>query len=108
MLFLLVVASFGTEAYQLRSTSSKSNRVGILASRQQINSRLSAEAAPSTTSPEGTFQKFECTSCAYIYDEEKGFKKRYPAGTKWASLQTFACPVCGAAKDKFTPVAADK
>jgi hypothetical protein len=56
-----------------------------------------AAASPSTT----PYLKFECTSCAYVYDEETGYKKRAPPGTRWAEMQFFACPVCGAAKDKF-------
>lgn len=105
--FVLFVTSFGG-AGAYRPSFASVNRFNILevgsSTSRQIKSRLSvAEATPSTSS-DGAFQKHECTSCAYVYDEEKGFKKRYPPGTKWASLKTFACPVCGAAKDKFIPV----
>mmetsp|Transcript_30480 Transcript_30480/g.51492 ORF Transcript_30480/g.51492 Transcript_30480/m.51492 type:complete len:113 (-) Transcript_30480:215-553(-) len=50
------------------------------------------------------FLKYECVSCSYIYDEEKGFKKRYPPGTRFSTLEVFMCPVCGAAIDQFKPV----
>lgn len=53
---------------------------------------------------EEPYLKHACKSCAYIYDEEKGFKKRFPAGTRFKDLKTFACPVCGAAKDQFEVV----
>ncbi|KAJ1434224.1 hypothetical protein B484DRAFT_394124 [Ochromonadaceae sp. CCMP2298] len=65
-----------------------------------------AEASSSKTNEGGEpFKKFACRSCSYIYDEEKGFKKRYPPGTMFSSLTVFMCPVCGAAIDQFHPVA---
>mmetsp|Transcript_26445 Transcript_26445/g.26696 ORF Transcript_26445/g.26696 Transcript_26445/m.26696 type:complete len:113 (+) Transcript_26445:63-401(+) len=54
-----------------------------------------------SSSVDGGFKKYECESCAYVYDEAKGFKKRIPPGTKWDSMSTFMCPVCGAAKNQF-------
>jgi hypothetical protein len=35
------------------------------------------------------YQKWVCPSCSYVYDEEKGFKKRYPAGTRWRDIEVF-------------------
>lgn len=31
--------------------------------------------------PDAGLSKYECVSCAYVYDEAKGFKKRIPPGT---------------------------
>lgn len=42
-----------------------------------------------------SFLKHVCVSCQYVYDEAKGFKKRYPPGTRFKDLKTFNCPVCG-------------
>jgi rubredoxin len=50
------------------------------------------------------YQQHQCPSCSYIYDEEKGFKKRYPPGTRLRDLKVFMCPVCGAAKEQFVMV----
>mmetsp|Transcript_32439 Transcript_32439/g.44298 ORF Transcript_32439/g.44298 Transcript_32439/m.44298 type:complete len:128 (-) Transcript_32439:77-460(-) len=54
------------------------------------------------------FLKHSCKSCAFVYDEEKGFKKRFPPGTRLRDLQTFMCPVCGAAIDQFVPIESDQ
>lgn len=44
----------------------------------------SSKAADSSTSvsqsPSDPYLKHSCKSCSYVYDEEKGFKKRYPPG----------------------------
>ena len=50
------------------------------------------------------FKKYSCGSCAYVFDEKQGFKKRIPPGTRFESLPTFMCPVCGAAKNQFKEV----
>lgn len=70
-------------------------------------------------------KKYKCVSCAYIFDESIGFKKRFPPGlqlllvnclslivvfalgTIFANLATFMCPVCGAAKDQFVEIKDD-
>ena len=40
-------------------------------------------------------------SCGFIFDENLGFKKKYPPGTKFSSIPSFNCPVCGASKNQF-------
>ncbi|OQA15770.1 MAG: High molecular weight rubredoxin [bacterium ADurb.Bin363] len=47
--------------------------------------------------------KYICTMCNYIYNEEKGDTERGIApGTMFLDLpDTWTCPVCGATKDKF-------
>lgn len=47
------------------------------------------------------YKKWLCPSCNYVYDEEKGFKKRYPPGLRWRDIEVFLCPVCGASKTQF-------
>ena len=47
------------------------------------------------------YKKWLCPSCSYVYDEEKGFKKRYPPGLRWRDIEVFLCPVCGASKSQF-------
>lgn len=42
--------------------------------------------------------KYKCTVCGYIYDEEI-------EGKKWEELpDTWACPVCGVGKDMFEKI----
>ena len=45
----------------------------------------SSKAADSSSpappqSPNDPYLKHACKSCSFVYDEEKGFKKRYPPG----------------------------
>ncbi len=51
--------------------------------------------------------KYECLVCGYVYDPEKGDQDNgVPAGTPYDKLPAdWVCPVCGAAKDQFEPVA---
>ncbi|NCC86430.1 MAG: rubredoxin [Clostridia bacterium] len=47
--------------------------------------------------------KYVCSVCGYIYDEEKGIPEAGIApGTKWESLpEDWTCPLCGAEKSEF-------
>jgi rubredoxin-NAD+ reductase len=48
--------------------------------------------------------KYVCDLCGYEYDEAKGDPDNgIDPGTKWESLTDFACPLCGAGKDSFSP-----
>ena len=39
--------------------------------------------------------KYECSACAYVYDEGA-------EGTPWGELpDDWVCPICGAGKDDF-------
>ena len=51
-------------------------------------------------------EKWECTVCGYIYDEEAGDPdNNVPPGTPFAKLPTeWVCPVCGAGQDVFEKV----
>mmetsp|Transcript_39013 Transcript_39013/g.63215 ORF Transcript_39013/g.63215 Transcript_39013/m.63215 type:complete len:241 (-) Transcript_39013:14-736(-) len=46
---------------------------------------------------------YECTSCAYVYEEDKGdVFRRIEPGTPFAEIpDTFKCPVCNAPKTRF-------
>lgn len=44
---------------------------------------------------EGSFARYECAACGYIYDEEKEGKKFDELPDDWL------CPVCGSDKDDF-------
>ncbi len=46
---------------------------------------------------------YECTTCGYIYEPQKGDSKRnVPAGTLFDELpQSWRCPVCGVPKSQF-------
>ena len=48
-------------------------------------------------------EKWECTVCGYVYDEEKGDpENNVPPGTRFADLpNNWVCPLCGANRDKF-------
>lgn len=68
----------------------------IVARNVIVSNRLEARGVElQSGSSEGSnaeYKKWSCRSCSYIYDESKGFKKRIPAGTKFDSMATFACP----------------
>lgn len=58
-----------------------------------------AEAAPS---------RFECRSCGYVYEPNKGDNsQKIPAGTAFEELpQGWRCPVCGARRNVFDDIGA--
>ncbi|AFY70071.1 Rubredoxin-type Fe(Cys)4 protein [Thalassoporum mexicanum PCC 7367] len=47
--------------------------------------------------------RFECKSCGYVYEPEKGEpRKGVPGGTPFAQLApNWRCPVCNASKKQF-------
>jgi rubredoxin len=53
-------------------------------------------------------QKYECGVCGYVYDPAKGDPDGGIApGTPFESLpDDWVCPVCGASKSEFEPLAA--
>lgn len=52
--------------------------------------------------------KYECSVCGYIYDPAKGDPdSNISPGTAFEDLpDDWSCPVCGASKSNFTPLAA--
>ena len=48
-------------------------------------------------------EKYVCTVCGYIYDEETGDPDNgIAAGTKWADVpEDYVCPLRGVGKDQF-------
>ena len=48
-------------------------------------------------------EKYVCTVCGYVYDEEKGEPDIGIApGTKWEDVpEDFTCPLCSVGKDQF-------
>lgn len=48
-------------------------------------------------------EKWECTVCGYVYNEETGDEENGVAsGTKFADLpEGWVCPLCGAGKEDF-------
>ena len=48
-------------------------------------------------------EKYVCTICGYVYDEQIGdADSGIAAGTAWASVpDDYVCPMCGAGKDLF-------
>ncbi len=51
-------------------------------------------------------KKYQCQICGYIYDPEQGDPDNgVAAGTEFEKVPAdWVCPICGAAKDQFTPV----
>jgi len=51
-------------------------------------------------------QKYECETCGYVYDPEKGDPENGIApGTAFEDLPAdWECPVCSVGKDEFKPV----
>ncbi len=56
--------------------------------------------------PENMWQ-CQTTNCGYIYNPDKGDRKgKIPAGTAFEVLpETWKCPVCGATRKAFRPLA---
>lgn len=50
-----------------------------------------------------SMEKWVCTVCGYIYDEEKGdVEAGIEPGTKFEDIpEDWVCPVCGVGKDSF-------
>ncbi len=52
---------------------------------------------------------YRCTTvnCGYMYDPDRGDRKgKVPKGTPFAELpEDWRCPVCGASKKAFVPMA---
>lgn len=48
-------------------------------------------------------EKYLCTVCGYVYDEEEGEPDNdIIAGTVWEDLpEDYVCPLCGVGKDMF-------
>ncbi len=48
-------------------------------------------------------EKYVCTVCGYVYNEEKGEPDMGIApGTKWEDVpDDFTCPLCSVGKDQF-------
>jgi len=53
--------------------------------------------------PEGGWKVWECTVCAFLYDEAEGMPDEgIPPGTRWDDIpDDWACPDCGLAKQDF-------
>ncbi len=51
-------------------------------------------------------KKYQCNICGYVYDPEVGDpENNIPPGTSFESLPAdWVCPICGAAKDQFSPM----
>lgn len=51
--------------------------------------------------------KYECSVCGHVYDPEEGdLENGVQPGTPFAELpDDWVCPVCGATKDMYEPVA---
>jgi rubredoxin len=52
-------------------------------------------------------KKYQCQACGYIYDPAEGDPEaKVPANTAFEDLPAdWVCPICGAGKDQFTPMA---
>ena len=54
---------------------------------------------------EGNMQKYVCGVCGYVYDPAEGDpESSIPPGVPFEKLpEDWACPICGAGKDEFSP-----
>ncbi|HOB15407.1 MAG TPA: rubredoxin [Novosphingobium sp.] len=55
---------------------------------------------------EPRYQRYRCTYCSMIYDEELGLPEEgLPPGTRFADIpEDWYCPQCGTEKSGFLPV----
>jgi rubredoxin len=58
---------------------------------------------------EVNMDKWQCKNCSYVYDPEEGdYDNDIEAGTPFEDLPNkWACPECGAKKNKFKPYEED-
>lgn len=65
--------------------------------------RKNTMTTPSSPSSQNQYQ---CGTCGYIYDENKGDPDGgITPGTKWEDIpDTWKCPVCGVGKNAFTKI----
>ena len=56
-----------------------------------------------THQPKADYKSFICSSCGYIYSEQKGCPEtKIPAGLRWHNLpDDWECPQCDNGKDEF-------
>ncbi len=61
------------------------------------------KAMSTETAETQSLDRYECLTCGYIYEPDKGDDKRkVPAGTAFEDVaQDWRCPVCGAPKSRF-------
>ncbi len=69
----------------------------------------SSPAMNQSTNETGTFRKWMCVVCGFIYDEALGVPEEgIEPGTRWADVpDTWTCPDCGATKDDFEMIEID-
>lgn len=62
-------------------------------------------SCPTPTQGETTMQKYVCNICGYVYDPAEGDPDNgVNPGTKWEDVPgDWSCPICGAAKENFSP-----
>jgi rubredoxin len=75
---------------------------GLVLNFPQVKPRAHAK----TPSAVGGLKKWQCTLCAFAYDEAKGMPDEgIPAGTRWKDVpETWSCPDCAASKSDFQMV----
>jgi len=64
------------------------------------------EQAMSQESEPRELDHYECRSCGYVYEPEKGDNRsKIPAGTLFTELpEGWRCPICGAPKRQFSNI----
>ena len=69
----------------------------------RVDARQTDDRAPQ---PATGFKTWQCTLCAFVYDEEAGLPEEGIApGTRWADVpETWSCPDCSAKKADFDMV----
>lgn len=70
-----------------------------------LEQRRNPKSAP-TYSSEEQMDKYVCTVCGYVYDQEKGDPDGgIEPGTKFEDIpDDWVCPVCGVSKDMFEKI----
>ncbi len=52
------------------------------------------------------YKTYQCGTCGFIYEEEKGLPEEgFPPGTRWSDIpDAWVCPDCSMAKSQFDMV----
>ena len=78
-----ILATIAFKSYTGRASITSPNYIthnelsGLLLTRSYLLHSMKSNEPAEGPEP---FKKFICDSCSYVYDEEKGFKKRFPPG----------------------------
>lgn len=83
LLFLVGLAFAGVVVLSLHAPVRHASSRQLQIAKKCNPIRLNTQKENEEPSEKNKYLKHQCKSCSYVYDEEKGFKKRFPPGTEF-------------------------